>query len=93
MELADLNRPVSGLRHELGKRKGSHRGKALKFMKGMGVAVLPVEVIMEPGEDHRSRCRTGSGGGKGVGEGSGIARKGVEVRGLDHPVSVASGNR
>ena len=62
-------------------------------MKIVGVAVLSVEVVVESGENDRTRCGAGSGGGEGVGKKRAFPGEGIEVGSLDDGVSVATGDR
>ncbi len=68
VEFGNLGGAVSGLGHLWRESEGAHRGEGLELMEGVGMAVLPVEVIVEAGENDGARGRAGSSGGEGLGE-------------------------
>jgi len=90
VELGDLGGAVSGLRHLWRESKGAHRGERLELVEGVRVAVLPVEVIVEAGENDGARGRAGSSGGEGLGEADALGCQGIEVGRFNDGISVAA---
>ena len=54
MVLPDLRGTVTGLSHLEGETDGGHRGEGGKLVKGVGVAILAVSMVVQPGEDDRA---------------------------------------
>ena len=89
MILPDLRRAISGLGHLEGEADGRHGGEGGKLMEGVGVAILSIAMVVQPGEDDRATGGTGGRCGEGVGEARSLPGQGIEVWGPDVGASVA----
>lgn len=92
VELGDLGRSVSRLCHLRREREGAHRRERLELVKGVGVAVLPVEVVVKPGENDGARGGAGGRGREGLRKAHAIGGESIKMGRLNDAVSVAAGD-